>query len=240
MIRRLLIFALLSVTTVNLSADQDTLKFEGFKQPISMQWNGRTGDLQRSLNFCIRLDNHTKFPIPSKIDFSVIRYTLKLLDLNSGAQEFAARQGNSTIPLELTLTGHGRSETIRQGQETSLIDGDTFCNGPGNNLRLGIKAQNLDTIPAGVYIARIRVVASNNSFSIASDQNLELTIRIPKLISIHGDKQISLGTFSHRDLKKTAHLCVYRNGQGEYNLKAEALNTRNNRFELALSGEYQT
>ena len=223
---------LLAFSINSLHANQDQYRFEGLNKPVSINWDGNRSVLEKSLSFCVRLDSSAKYAVPSKLDETSIRYKLRFIDQNSGTSGFFANSARSTdkIPLELSLTGEG---SLTPGKNTQEITDNAFC---ANKQNLIIKAKNLSQYQAGDYTARIQVIAESKTFRVVSDQDMTVNLSIPKLISINGDQQISLGDFSNTDLKKSANFCVFRNGQGDYRLKAEGIGTPNNQFELQKQG----
>lgn len=218
----------LSSLVLSAIAQESTFRALGLEQPVQIEWDGNHTELKHSTRLCLDIDDasqHTE------------QYSLKLIDLNAEQGRFVARNDAHSIPLRISLYNPRSTETLLPGRNSSLLERAALCKNSGRNLLLQVTAYQLERAPAGTYHANIQLVANNDSYSLMADHLLRITITIPELISIHGDKEIELTGLS--GLRSEAGLCVYRNGGGIYSVKIEGSST-SGQFELQKEGKRPT
>ncbi|OED44104.1 hypothetical protein ACH42_08365 [Endozoicomonas sp. (ex Bugula neritina AB1)] len=240
MIRQFILASILSLTATYLQANSDTYQFKYLPQSMEREWNGKDQRLSIQNSFCIQLDSgHTQTPVPSMLDITNIRYQLKVDNLNGGGNKFIAVNGENTIPIELLLTSPQGISQLAPGQDTSEMNDSVFCEKPGQNLILTANVQNLNEQPAGEYKASLRMSAFNNKFQTLTTKDIDIIIIIPKFISISAPSEIPIEDVKNPQV--TAPLCIYRNGYGLYNFKAESLGgSKANSFELTREGQIKS
>ncbi|MGI9275393.1 MAG: hypothetical protein ACR2PT_11190 [Endozoicomonas sp.] len=188
---------------------------------IEMHWNGSGSSLETIQNFCIRIDSSLTPPLPSQLNDADIKYNLQLQ--GQGGDVFYATQAGNNIPLSFQLDTGTRSFEMTPRQDSGEVQGTALCDSPGSNLQLQVSTLGeLNDIPSGDYRTTLTLLVTDSRFGTQESKDFDVTISIPRLISIRGDDEIDLKTFTGRNSPKgQAGLCIFRNGAGYFRLKAE-------------------
>ena len=234
MLKRLFSGVLLSIFVLSAHANISKARFEHLSSPIRIDWHGENAPLQKSRDFCLQT---TDSPEPSELKSSKISYRLRFQSLssNSGSREIVAISNGNELPLNMSLTTSAGTHEVFNNRDSSTIHGNSFCNGPGKNLRLTVKVSNLEQVPAGDYQAQVKVAAIVGPYQQVSEHTFDVQIHVPEMIRLTVPQEIILDDF--RNPEKEVAICVYRNGSGSFNLRATAPGSRDGSFEMVRAGQ---
>ncbi len=214
-------------------AANNNMRFEHLSEPIRIDWQGGQAAAQTSRLFCLKTDNSAE---PSRLESSTISYFLRFQGLSNGSNDILAVSEGNQLPVTLSLATSGRTQSVVANRDTDIIHGDTFCEGPGNNLRLEARVNNLRNYPAGNYQAIVRVSAKTGLYEALSEQTFNIEIRIPEMITLSiPEKVIVLDDF--KKPQKEVKFCVNRNGSGSFTLRATTPSSNDGSFEMVRAGQ---
>ena len=231
MIYRIAFSLLLTLTSFSLQA-KDSYFFKGLNKDWSMPWDGHQGVLSLDIPFCID-QSLASYGQTQSTQTPKINYKIQVIGSVGANGLFEASKGQEKIPFELSLVSNGSPHDLKNGADSQELTSSSLC--PSGQLKLSVKTKgDLHKIKAGDYRASLRVRAQSNDINISQDGLIDLTIKIPKIVSIKTPDPIKLRAL-HK-LKEETYICVYRNGHEAYNLKATGLNNKKGDFQVFLDG----